>query len=141
MHTSDGKSFDMTRKGTATLRRLQPRGRMLPVALAVACGLVTCALVISRSPAAAQGAQTFRQDQIQAGSKVYAQRCATCHGQKMENPDAELGAFDLRYFPRDDHDRFVSSVRDGKNTMPAWGSVISAVDIEALWAYLCAGEK
>jgi mono/diheme cytochrome c family protein len=98
-----------------------------------------CLLVIACGPASAQGA--FRQEQIQAGEKMYAQRCATCHGQKMQNPDAELGAFDLRYFPREDHDRFVNSVKDGKNTMPAWGALISAADIEALWAYLCAGEK
>ena len=90
---------------------------------------------------AASAQSPFRQEQIEAGAKMYALRCATCHGQKMQNPDAELGAFDLRYFPRDDHDRFVRSVKDGKETMPAWGTLISAADVEALWAYLCAGEK
>ena len=72
---------------------------------------------------------------------MFAQRCAICHGQKMQNPDMDIGAFDLRYFPRDDHDRFVSSVTGGKNTMPAWGGVISPADIEALWAYVCTGDN
>ena len=72
---------------------------------------------------------------------MFAQRCAICHGQKMKDPDTELGAFDLRSFPRDEHDRFVRSVKEGKNSMPAWGALISPADIEALWAYVCAGEK
>jgi len=90
-------------------------------------------------PVAAQG--SFPPEQILAGSKTYAQRCAICHGQKMLNPDTDLGAFDLRTFPRDEHDRFVNSVTNGKSSMPAWGSLISRSDIEELWAYVCAGEK
>jgi mono/diheme cytochrome c family protein len=98
------------------------------------------ALVGRSDPTAAQN-ETFSREQVQAGSRVYAQRCATCHGRNMRNPDEEIGAVDLRYFPRDGHDRFVRSVTGGKNTMPAWGGLISPADIEALWAYLCAGEK
>src|SRR5262245_41889741 len=105
-------------------------------------GLVAaCAVLATSSPVAAQGAQSFPQEQIEAGAKMYAQRCATCHGQKMQNPDTDIGAFDLRSFPRDEHDRFVASVIRGKNTMPAWGALLSSSDIEALWAYVCAGEK
>ena len=59
----------------------------------------------------------------------------------MQDPDAEIGAIDLRYFPREQHDRFVNSVTNGKNTMPAWGGFLKVTDIEALWAYVCAGEK
>ena len=121
------------------MRTLESRLSRLIKGFGVSWLAAVGALVILWSTASAQS--PFRQEQIEAGAKMYAQRCATCHGQKMQNPDAELGAFDLRYFPREDHDRFVSSVKDGKNTMPAWGGLISAADIEALWAYLCAGEK
>jgi mono/diheme cytochrome c family protein len=110
-------------------------GRTLAVALAF-----TCALVGRSDPVPAQG-ETFSRELVQAGSKLFAQRCAICHGQNMRNPDTEVGAFDLRYFPRDEHDRFVSSVTGGKNAMPAWRDLISPAEIEALWAYVCAGEK
>ena len=65
-----------------------------------------------------------------------------CESLRVErSPDQEIGAFDLRYFPRDGHDRFVTSVSRGKNTMPAWGDSLTAADIEALWAYVCGGEN
>lgn len=51
------------------------------------------------------------------------------------------GAFDLRIFPRDEKTRFLTSVSKGKNQMPPWGGLLSADDIEALWAYTIAGEK
>jgi mono/diheme cytochrome c family protein len=40
----------------------------------------------------------------------------------------------------DQHERFVSSVTRGKNQMPPWGNLLSAADVEALWAYVMAGE-
>ncbi len=51
------------------------------------------------------------------------------------------GAFDLRTFPHDQHSRFVSSVTNGKNSMPPWGGLLKPVEIEDLWAYVVAGEK
>jgi mono/diheme cytochrome c family protein len=56
----------------------------------------------------------------------------------MADPE---GAFDLRTFPHDQHSRFVNSVTNGKNSMPAWGGVLKQEEIEALWAYVVAGEK
>jgi mono/diheme cytochrome c family protein len=51
------------------------------------------------------------------------------------------GAFDLREFPHDAHERFVSSVTHGKNQMPPWGDLLKPGQIEALWAYVVAGER
>ena len=51
------------------------------------------------------------------------------------------GAFDLRTFPQVQHTRFVNSVTNGKNSMPPWGDLFNADDIEALWSYVVAGEK
>jgi mono/diheme cytochrome c family protein len=56
----------------------------------------------------------------------------------MADPE---GSFDLRKFPRDQHSRFVTSVAKGKNSMPPWGDMLKPEDIEALWAYVVAGEK
>ena len=56
----------------------------------------------------------------------------------MQNPES---AFDLRGFPPDQHERFVSSVTRGKNQMPPWGDLLNAEEIESLWAYVMAGES
>jgi mono/diheme cytochrome c family protein len=87
-------------------------------------------------PAAAQ--DQFTPEQIKQGSDMYSRNCAPCHGPQMRDPE---GAFDLRKFPPEQKDRFVNSVTKGKNTMPPWGGVFSAADIDALWAYVMAGEK
>jgi hypothetical protein len=55
------------------------------------------------------------------------------------NNNGLLG-FDLRKFPKDAHDRFVTSVSKGKPPkMPPWGDVLSADEIEALWVFVRAG--
>jgi mono/diheme cytochrome c family protein len=86
-------------------------------------------------------AADFAPEQVQAGSSLYLRNCAICHGRGMQNPDEEIGAFDLRHFPHDQHDRFVASVSRGVNAMPAWGGVLKPAEVEALWAYVCEGEK
>src|SRR2546422_8581507 len=102
---------------------------------------VACALLLSAQPLTAEDLPTFPPEQVQIGSAIYSRNCSGCHGSRMQGADAELGAFDLRYFPRDQHDRFVNSVTKGKNTMPPWGDLFKPAEIEALWAYVCAGEK
>lgn len=82
---------------------------------------------------AAASAEDFPPGRIKAGAAIYARNCAPCHGTRMQNPEA---AFDLRTFPPDEHERFVSSVTHGKNQMPPWGDLLSPADIESLWAYV-----
>ena len=101
--------------------------------------VVACMLVMTVRPLSAE--EAFPLEQVQTGSLIFSRNCSGCHGQRMQNPDTDLGAFDLRQFPRDEHDRFVASVTNGKNFMPAWGDRIAPPEIEALWAYVCAGEK
>src|SRR5262245_18336528 len=102
--------------------------------------VAACVLAVLENSQAAE-AQNFPPEQIAAGSMIFARNCSTCHGQRMQNPDTDLGAFDLRQFPRDEHDRFVASVTNGKNFMPAWGGRIAPAEIEALWACVSAGEN
>jgi mono/diheme cytochrome c family protein len=80
----------------------------------------------------------FSPEQINKGSKIFGQNCEPCHGPRMADPQ---GAFDLRTFPSNQHSRFVNSVTKGKNSMPPWGDLFEPADIEALWAYVVAGEK
>jgi len=72
------------------------------------------------------------------GKALYARHCSHCHGFNMVNPGTI--AFDLRQFPHDNKARFVHSVTTGKNgRMPAWGDLLSAGDIDQLWAYIKTG--
>jgi mono/diheme cytochrome c family protein len=86
---------------------------------------------------ATPSAEEFSPERIRSGAAIFSRNCSPCHGSRMQNPES---AFDLRKFPPDQHERFVSSVTHGKNQMPPWGDLLSAADVEALWAYVMAGE-
>jgi len=100
----------------------------------VALPIVLAGFVMS-APAGAEDAQSFPKDQIATGAELYAVNCSPCHG-------VELGAaFNLRKFPPDQRERFVNSVTRGKNQMPPWGDFFKPEQLEALWAYVMAGER
>lgn len=95
----------------------------------------TMALAVSASAGAQEG---FAPEQVKRGAAIYSQNCSPCHGPRMADPQ---GAFDLRTFPSGEKSRFLNSVTNGKNSMPPWGGLFSADEIEMLWAYVMAGEK
>jgi mono/diheme cytochrome c family protein len=95
------------------------------VALAVTCVSAACE-------------ESFPPEQIRAGAEIFERNCAPCHGPQMRDPES---AFDLRKFPHNQHDRFVTSVTRGKNQMPPWGDMLKSDEIEALWAYVTVGER
>jgi len=107
----------------------------LRIAAAAAVGAALAALGFS---VFAQLDGQFTEAQVRQGAGIYAQNCSPCHGPRMLDPQA---AFDLRTFPRDQKERFFLSVRKGKNQMPPWGDLFKQDEIEALWAYVLAGEK
>ena len=88
--------------------------------------------------AAAEEAQSFPKDQIATGAELYAVNCSPGHGARMQDPNA---AFNLRKFPLHQHERFVNAVTRGKNQMPPWGDFFKPDQLEALWAYIMAGER
>ncbi len=98
--------------------------------------IVGAALLFAWTHCGAQ--ETFAPEKIKEGATIYSQNCAPCHGPRMADPQ---GAFDLRTFPPDQKSRFLNSVTNGKNSMPPWGGLFSADQIESLWAYVMAGEK
>ena len=106
--------------------------RTITVALALSLTLAS-ASGVAQSP----GGKSFPPEQIKKGAALYATNCESCHGVRMIGPP---WAIDLATFPRDRPERFVDSVTNGKNTMPPWGDVLKPDDIQALWAYVVAGE-
>jgi mono/diheme cytochrome c family protein len=104
---------------------------------AVTTGIRIAAVAFWCASAAAR-AQDFPPGQISAGAEIFERNCSPCHGPRMRDPES---AFDLRKFPRNQHERFINSVTRGKNQMPPWGDMLKADEIEALWAYVLAGER
>jgi len=75
-----------------------------------------------------------QQGSAERGGRIYEKYCATCHGDDLVNNSGV--AFDLRRLRADEHPRFVNSVLNGKKAMPAWQGVLSAEQLEDLWAYI-----
>ena len=95
------------------------------------------ALALNAAPALAEEA-SMSPDQVRSGAEIYARNCSPCHGPRLIGEET---AFDLRTFPHDQRERFVNSVTRGKNAMPAWGDLLQAKDIDALWAYVVTGGR
>jgi mono/diheme cytochrome c family protein len=113
-------------------------GNFAALALAVAALIAANEAIAAEAappPADADGAA-----RIQQGRALYLQHCEQCHGYNMVTPGTV--AFDLRRFPHDQKPRFVDSVTHGKNNrMPAWGDVLTAKQIDEIWAYVLTGGK
>jgi mono/diheme cytochrome c family protein len=112
-----------------TSRQDRPRPFVASIVVAMMASLIG-------GPGAAQDSD-FPLEQIKLGATIYAHNCSPCHGARMQDPEA---AFDLRKFPHEQHERFISSVTRGKNQMPPWGDLLKPQEVEALWAYVVAGE-
>ncbi len=72
---------------------------------------------------------------IETGATIYGNYCSNCHGDGLRNPTGGV-TFDLRRLRASDHDRFVSSVLNGKSQMPPWRDVLDTGQIESIWAYI-----
>jgi mono/diheme cytochrome c family protein len=97
---------------------------------------IAFAIFLICTPAPAE--ESFNKEQIAAGGEIYAVNCAPCHGARMLDPGS---AFNLRKFPPDQRERFVTAVTRGKSQMPPWGDFFKPDQLEALWAYVMAGER
>ena len=104
-------------------------------AAALAVSVAVAALTV---PVLAQMGGPFPDEQVRKGAAIYSQNCAPCHGPRMMDSQVPV---DLRKFPPAEKSRFLASVVKGKNQMPPWGDLFKADEIEALWAYVIAGEK
>jgi mono/diheme cytochrome c family protein len=110
------------------------------VTLKVRPTLLACVgtAILFTAAASAQPPSGVTPEQVKAGAEIFAVNCSPCHGARMQDPQ---GAFDLKKFPRDQRERFANSIVRGKNQMPPWGDMLNADAIDALWAYVTAGER
>src|SRR5436190_24208944 len=90
---------------------------------------LTRALVSTGSAAHADAAK------VEAGASIYGDYCSSCHGEQLRNTSGGV-TFDLRRLRPEDHDRFVTSVLDGKRQMPPWRGALELEQIESIWAYI-----
>lgn len=93
---------------------------------------LVAALALAAGAACAQG--TVPAADAEAGRRIYTSYCARCHGINLVSTSGAY--FDLRTFPRDDKERFLLSVKEGKRAMPAWGGIVKPQEIELIWAYI-----
>jgi mono/diheme cytochrome c family protein len=70
----------------------------------------------------------------EVGRQRYTSYCARCHGINLVSSSGAY--FDLRTFPRDDKERFLKSLNEGKRAMPAWKGIVKPDEMEAIWAYI-----
>jgi len=85
--------------------------------------------------AALLSAPALAQDRakVQAGAEAYETHCATCHGERLRNTGS---AFDLLQLKPNERARYEQALSDGKGQMPSFGGVISAEEIDQIWAYI-----
>jgi mono/diheme cytochrome c family protein len=89
-------------------------------------GVLVGAAVLGIVPARAQSA-------ADAGRDVYAEHCASCHGERL---NATGAAPDLKLLRADQRAQFDQMVRNGKGQMPAWEGMINDEEIDQIWAYV-----
>jgi mono/diheme cytochrome c family protein len=110
------------------------KGRLSRAAAYLAAAGIIAATLMMAHPATAQQKTGADEAQVDPGKATYASKCSHCHGFNMVN--AGTIAPDLRRLP-DDRERFVTTVKAGKNgRMPPWGDILSDDQIESLWAYV-----
>ena len=99
-----------------------PSKRFASIAVAASTGLTPCQVVSAQE-----------QSLIAAGEQLYEEHCAECHGEKLRSSGVVP---DLRELPANDRARFDQAVKDGKGQMPAWEGILSAENLDQLWAYI-----
>jgi len=101
----------------------------ISIVVARACFITfVTASVVSFAPVCAAD------EDLKGGARIYQENCENCHGEALRNNSG--ASFDLRRLHADEHDRFVNSVFNGKNAMPAWRGALTASDIDLLWGYI-----
>jgi mono/diheme cytochrome c family protein len=110
------------------------QGRLGWAAAFAALSIAAMVFAVAQPARAQQGADADHDKMVDLGKATFASKCSHCHGPNMVNSGTITP--DLRKFP-DDRERFVTTVKQGKNNrMPPWGDILNDDDIAELWAYV-----
>jgi mono/diheme cytochrome c family protein len=74
------------------------------------------------------------------GAKVYAERCVLCHGPEGKGDGAGAAGLDPKprnhtdgaYMNAQSDEALINVIKNGKGNMPAWGSILSDEEINAV---------
>jgi cytochrome c55X len=88
----------------------------------------------SAAPQTAVASEAERAALVETGRKTYVAFCTRCHGVNMVTTGG-IGP-DLRKFPADGRERFITGVLKGVRAMPAWEGTIKPEQVDAIWAYV-----
>jgi cytochrome c6 len=102
----------------------------------VRCVAVAAALAAAAAAAAVAHAEParFDADDIAKGAAQFQRTCAQCHGRNMVNSGTTV--YDLRRFPTDEPERFLTSLTNGKGNMPGFKDALTPEQMKLLWAYV-----
>ena len=91
------------------------------------------ALLFTFDVASAQSAEDDPA-QVDAGAAVYEANCSSCHGAEGEN--SSIGRPLAGVAAENDRARHITTVTEGRNTMPAFGEVLSAEEIDSVVSFV-----
>jgi mono/diheme cytochrome c family protein len=102
---------------------------------AVRLALAAVLLGLLPLPAPAQAPE----EKVQRGRDIYNTHCFICHGHELRGSPGSA-VYPLYRFPKDQRDRFMNSVTNGKAPgMPSWKGELSPEEMELLWAFVLSG--
>ena len=107
------------------VRRVLPRARLVAVALLTACTLLTACADEPELPANAD-------PELRLGQEIYRARCQSCHG---PSGGGGIGPSVRDIENRLDDEAQLAVVRNGRESMPRFESVLSAEEIAAVVRY------
>lgn len=96
--------------------------------------LILCVVSALFALTTAHASEAFTMTQVIKGKEAYGDTCIRCHGINMVNSGTTV--YDLRRFPKDDSQRFFSSVLNGYGNMPSFKGRVPDEDIQSIWAYV-----
>ena len=91
------------------------------------------ALLFTFDAASAQSAEDDPA-QVDAGAAVYEANCSSCHG--AEGEGSAVGRPLAGVAGENDRARHITTVTEGRNTMPAFGEVLSAEEIDSVVSFV-----
>ena len=79
-------------------------------------------------------ASSIDNEDYESGKELYDLSCSICHGKNMVNTSDT--SFNLREFPKNQKQRFINSVSNGKGFMPPFGDILEPEEIGQLWLFI-----